>query len=989
MNLSRQEWGEVLKLLDTVLDLPDHERQTWLDTLPDERGHIRAALRQLLEDRAAVETADFLNRSAPNDALLKAVGVVPAPDDVYHAGGSIGPYKLLKQIGEGGMAVVWLAERSDAAHQRKVALKLPQIVGLKSSVILERFKRERAILSQLNHPHIALVLDAGVDKQQPWLAMEYVDGRPIDEYCDVKRLDIKSRLRLFLQVLEAVQHAHAQLVIHRDIKPSNVLVDAEGEVKLLDFGVAKLLEAEGNTEETALTKFGGRAMTPQYASPEQIAGQPLGTASDVYSLGVLLYEILTGKLPYMLKRDTPAALEEAILSAEIKRPSQIVTEKSQVRALRGDVDTILLKALQPTPSQRYLSAEAFSQDIQRHLTTLPILAQPPSAGYRLRKLLSRNRISFIAATAVLLSLVIGLAATLWQANQAREQAARANEIKDFISSIFRESDPFFSGTPTSTTVDMLKMAQKRVDRELKNQPEAAVELLGLIGESLRNLQQTEDASTALLQAVALGTSQLPTGNLHTASAQANLSVVHFHRGQAEKSYQLATVAEVALRAHRNAGGRARAMALQVRAFIASQRGEEKIAFDDSIAAVAALEAALGSQHSETILALKQLAQTYHYFKRFADALKSADLAYASARSLYGADAANGLLVETQSMLGRALVDAGELERGIKELKLATKAGVLVFGKGSDSVATNYDYLARAYGKFGDFVAAIKAQEESIAATQEFHSKGASQLPLAPLYMKLARFQLQARQSTSAKATMDQVWRLSRDASPTAPLQLEAQATQGLQLALVGNVGEGRKVMEANIAARRASKDPRLAESLNTLGWIEAQELRYEESAKWHRESLTSITDRSVDSVTQAAAQKGLGDAMREVGNTAEAYELVAAAEAMYRRLFKQMTPAHAEALVSLARAQLDRSALPDALKHLQEADIFWRAFDAKSKGSGEAAFWLAKALTISGESDAARGRMASAANLLANPVTARDKQIWRDVQALTKAGSPK
>lgn len=991
MKLSREDWSEILRLLDTALELPTHERQQWLEGLPVERVNLNTTLRQLLNDRAAIETADFLNSSAPSAALAQAIVAEPVDDDPYVDGSVIGPYTLRRELGKGGMSVVWLAERTDAAHQRKVALKLPQIAGLKSSVILERFKRERSILSQLNHPHIALVLDAGVhagnNGQQPWLAMEYVDGKPIHEYCADKKLDIKSRLRLFLQVLEAVQHAHAQLVIHRDIKPSNVLVDVQGEVKLLDFGVAKLLETEGNTEETALTKFGGRAMTPQYASPEQIAGQPLGTASDVYSLGVLLYEILTGKLPYILKRDTPAALEEAILAAEIKRPSQIVAEKSQARELSGDVDTILLKSLQPTPLQRYLSAEAFSQDIQRHLNTLPILAQPASTRYRLRKLISRNRIAFIGATAVLLSFVVGLAATLWQANQAREQAARANEIKNFISSIFRESDPYFSGKPTSTTVEMLKMAEKRVDRELINQPNAVVELLGLIGESLSNLQQTDDASTVLLQAVALGTSQLPTGNLHTASAQANLSVVQFHRGKADEAYQLATVAETALRAHGNAGGRARATALQVRAFIASQRRDDKTALEDSIAAVAANVAALGSQHSETILAVRQLAQTYHYFGKFMEARKSADEAYASARALYGADAANGLLVQTQSMLGRALVDVGELERGINELKQSAEAGVLVFGRGSDPVTADYDHLARAYGIFGNFAAAIKAQEESIAAAIEWESKGAG-LSLRPLkYLKLARYQLQARQSVQAKFTVDEVVKFSRDAPATAPLQLESQATQGLQLAWLGNVVEARKVMEANIAARRTAKDPKLAESLNTLGWIAAQELRHEESAKWHRESLTSITDRSVDSVTQAAALKGLGDAMWEIGKATEANESVAAAEAMYRRLFKQMTPAHAETLVGLARVQLDRYAVTDALKHLREADIFWQAFDAENKGAGEAALWLAKALTLSGERDAARERLTVAGKLLVSPVTPRDKQNWREVQALRKADS--
>jgi eukaryotic-like serine/threonine-protein kinase len=229
-------------------------------------------------------------------------------DNAFSVDQTIGPSRLISELGYGGMASVWLAERGDAAHGRRVALELPFVDSGpfdrgRARVIAERFARERGILSHLNHPHIASVLDAGSDGLQPWLAMEYVDGRLLLDYAQEKQLDTRARLQLFLQVLRAVQYAHEQLVIHRDIKPSNVLVDNTGEVKLLDFGVAKLLETDGVTNETELTTLGGRAMTPQYASPEKIAGDALGAASDVYSLGVLLHQLLTGKLPYVLKRE--------------------------------------------------------------------------------------------------------------------------------------------------------------------------------------------------------------------------------------------------------------------------------------------------------------------------------------------------------------------------------------------------------------------------------------------------------------------------------------------------------------------------------------------------------------------------------------------------------------------------------------------------------------------------------------------------------------
>jgi len=466
MNLAREDWASVLRLLDEALDLPASKREPWLAELAPDLQRLRPALRQLLDQRRAIETGSFLKALPPLDAS--------AADGLgFAVGHRIGPYALLRELGHGGMASVWLAERADAAHGREVALKLPH-QGARARVMAERFVRERQILSALTHPHIASVLDAGADGAQPWLAMEYVDGCALTDWAAQQRLDMRARLRLSLQVLQAVQHAHAQLVIHRDIKPSNVLVDTDGQVKLLDFGVAKLLDDDGASQETELTRFGGRAMTPQYASPEQIAGQTLGTASDVYSLGVLLYELLTGRLPYVVKRDTPAAVEEAILSAHIVAPSAAIADKATARALRGDVDTIVTKALAPQPTGRYASAEAMAQDIERHLQSLPILARPASAAYRLRKLLARNRLGVGAGAVVALALLGGTGIALWQAERARQsaasalqEAARAQQTRDFLLSILRAGDPAELGgrRPDQTTLaEVIARAEKQLDQ---------------------------------------------------------------------------------------------------------------------------------------------------------------------------------------------------------------------------------------------------------------------------------------------------------------------------------------------------------------------------------------------------------------------------------------------------------------------------------------------------------------------------------------------
>jgi eukaryotic-like serine/threonine-protein kinase len=287
-------------------------------------------------------------------------------------GDAVGPYRLIRELGKGGMGTVWLAERSDGLIQRPVALKLPRGTWRRRT-LSKRMGRERHILAALNHPNIARLYDAGLtDEGNPWLALEYVEGRPIDESCESSQAGIDERLRLVLDVASAIAHAHARLIVHRDLKPSNILVTADGDVRLLDFGIARLLE-QGQTPESELTQIAGRALTPEYASPEQIKGEPIGVASDVYSLGVVLYELLTGARPYRPRRDSRAALEEAILEDEPARPSDVVREPSRRRQLRGDLDTIVLKAPRKKPEERYETTNEFADDLQRSFRTDPSL----------------------------------------------------------------------------------------------------------------------------------------------------------------------------------------------------------------------------------------------------------------------------------------------------------------------------------------------------------------------------------------------------------------------------------------------------------------------------------------------------------------------------------------------------------------------------------------------------------------------------------------
>ena len=457
---------------------------------------LRARLRELLLRHADADddfTLPPLSRYSETDiAELVGPGDACPPAAVLVADQTIGPYRLIREIGHGGMGSVWLAERSDGALKRQVALKLPHI-ALAQDKLADRFARERDILAGLVHPHIARLYDAGVTQDgRPYLAMEYVPGQSLGDYCQSHGLGLAARLRLFRQVLRAIQYAHSQLVVHRDLKPGNILVTDEGEVRLLDFGIAKLLHSDA-VHATEVTELGGRALTPQYAAPEQILGQPIGTGADIYSLGMLLYELLAGAPPYRLKRATRGGLEDAILSAQPAMPSQAGQgHVAWAKKLAGDLDTILLKALKKDPAERYLTASAFAEDIDRYLNGEPVLARPDSTWYRTGKFVSRYRWGVAAVTTIIMALAAGLGAALWQAGvaeqnaeKARKEAKTAQAVKEFMRGVFyansaQQPDP--AKARETTARQLLDLGAAKIDAALADAPEAKQEMLMIFTE---------------------------------------------------------------------------------------------------------------------------------------------------------------------------------------------------------------------------------------------------------------------------------------------------------------------------------------------------------------------------------------------------------------------------------------------------------------------------------------------------------------------------
>ena len=453
-SLTPDQWQEVSPYLDEVLEVDPDKRAAWLLLLHEKDTKLSSMVQALLEDQQQLEQKGFLEGSV----LSAGAGLT---------GQKVGAYTLVSQIGQGGMGSVWLARRSDGRFERQAAVKFVNI-ALTGHATEERFKREGSILGRLTHPHIAGLLDAGISPQgSPYLILEYVDGVAIDQYCDEHHLDLDARIKLFLDVLSAVAEAHAHLIVHRDIKPSNVLVRNDGQVKLLDFGIAKLLAREGDTAPaTMLTIEGGGAMTPRFAAPEQVTGGTVTTATDVYTLGVLLYLLLTGQHPAGANTHSPADLVKAIVDVDAPRASKIAladgaaavnrgaTMAKLSRQLSGDLDTILGKALKKNSHERYVSVTAFADDLRRYLKHEAISVRPDTFAYRTAKFLRRNR-TVVALTATAIALVIGSLSTgLLVANRERKIAERRFAQVRQLANKFIALDNDIRGLPGSTKVRM-------------------------------------------------------------------------------------------------------------------------------------------------------------------------------------------------------------------------------------------------------------------------------------------------------------------------------------------------------------------------------------------------------------------------------------------------------------------------------------------------------------------------------------------------------
>jgi eukaryotic-like serine/threonine-protein kinase len=935
-------------LLETALALAPAQRSEWLAALPSQQQPLAPELRELL-NRAEVETDDFMRHSAHE--LLQAQHLV---ED--HAGDVVGPYRLVAELGQGGMSTVWRAQRCDGQMQREVALKLPH-AGWAFGIV-QRMARERDILASLVHPCIARLYDAGItDQGRPWLAMERVEGQPIDEYCREQHLDVAARLQLFLQVAEPVSHAHAQLVVHRDLKPSNILVTPDGEVRLLDFGVAKLIKQDVPPEQQ-LTRQIGRAVTPDYAAPEQLGGRSVGTAADTYSLGVVLFELLTGQRPYQLG---PLPCEDALLEIEVPRPSACVADAALRRALRGDLDTIIGMAMRKQPGERYPSVEAFAADVRRHLAGKPVLAQAPHWRYRAGKFLQRNRLPVAAGTFAAMSLVFGMGVAIWQAHTAREEALRAERAKTFVSSILRQAQPRKGVGGAVLASELLVAAGERIERELAADPRAAAELGIVIGERLSSLGDPQRGEPALRAAVARSTALYGLRHSLTVRGRAlwaeSLSVP-----QPELAERVADALVPDALAGLPATAADAVFALRTQALHRARRNEARLAYQSLRQAVVLAERHLGREHEETVYTLGLLSSLHGRFVEYGEQLVVASQARQRAQAVMVAKRPNLLLTAVERWYAEALRNNDRPAEAVPILRAVIEDQRELDGTDTERVRNAIFQLGAALSETGELDEGIARLREAIAMearqnTADNDDRFHYQVMLAEA-LGFARFAAESRALT--------------DELHMAPKELSAQSTAWEVLRFL-RYAQMQALLGEPAAAERMAAQARLLsgdvrDPSRAAAWtISAMNMRYQRD----RIQALDLAQRAWNdpgrdqlwTSLQAVIAAELASAWLDVdADRAAAWTHLALA--LFDKSQVKPSPRSAAAWVAHARLLLRDGRADEALRVLDPVIASWRAVNPRSEWHGEALHWSAVALTQLGRGDEAHRRRAQAQALL-------------------------
>ena len=878
MNDSPRPGCDAARLTDIfhqALDCTVAERGAFLDAacvgLPDLRAEVESLL------SACDQAGDFM---AHLDRQ-RGAALIEETADVDRPRQRVGPYRLIRELGRGGMGVVFLAERAEGGFDQRVVVKLIKR-GMDSDAILHRFLRERQILAGLEHASVARLFDGGVtDDGQPYFAMEYVDGKPLTTYCDERGLSVDERLHLFEATCRAVQHAHGRLVVHRDLKPSNILVTTEGQLKLLDFGIAKLLDQED--EAPALTQAGMRLLTLDYAAPEQVRGERVTTAADVYALGVILYELLTGVLPHHGDERSRADVARAICEAEPRRPSLVVASQPRLaRRLRGDLDTIALKALSKEGSRRYTSAEALAEDVHRHLAGHPVLARRETAVYVAAKFVRRHVVGVTAAAVVTLSLVLGLIGTAWQAtvaaherDRARVEAERAQAVKEFLVGLFKAADPAKSMGETITARDLMERGAERIERELASQPALQAELFGTVALISHTIGRDDRAKALGERAVARARAAYGPDHPQVSEALDTLGWILQRSGDAEAAEAVARQALAQRRRLLPADNLQLATSFELLAVLLRERAKLDEAEPLQREALAIRQQKLGGEHPETTKALSNLANV-HYMKGdyAAAAAEQREVVRIQRKTLGDRHA---LVATSLVTLGVALLQDGDIIGAEAAYQEALDIRQRIYREDHPRVSESLQHLAAARQAKGDLAGAELLYRRALALDRMF--KGDDHRDVGILLTSLAHTLAQQARFEEAMPLFETATTLLRRVvGNDHPLLARVLERHGLALVQQGRARDARPLLDECVAiasARYGAAHPAVASALATSARARSALGEHVEAEKLFREALEVQRKRQPTSnLVTLEILTELGEALSDQGRAVEAEPLL-------------------------------------------------------------------------------------------------------------------
>ncbi|MEM6794862.1 MAG: serine/threonine-protein kinase [Acidobacteriota bacterium] len=860
-----QRWRQIESLFHRVLERPPGERPGLLAELAAGDPELREEVSSLLSAHAE-----------EGDAVSSAIG--RSLRDVAEGSSqqTFGPYRVERRLDGGTQADVYLAERTDGEYRTRVAIKVARR-GFPTEELRRRFRQERQILASLNHPNIARVLDGGTTSDGlPFLVMDFVDGQPIDRYCDEARLTIRQRLELFRAVCSAVEHAHRNLTIHRDLKPSNILVTAEGFPVLLDFGIAKLLAEPEGVDSSVRTIDGLRFLTPAFASPEQVLGERLTTSTDLYSLGVLLYALLAGRPPYDFASLEPKALYEAICERRPPPPSQSLKggeeDRENTRAiarargagvsalrqrLKGDLDTLTMKALRKKPEERYPTVAALAEDIDRTLSHRPISARPESAGYRFAKLVRRHPYGAAATAALLLAIALGVMATLratWQAREQRDRAqasmTEAERVTDFMVDLFGFASPETSLGQEVTAAEVLDLGAERIALLLDGQPVSRSRLLRAMGQAYHGLGRYERASELLTASIE--ERQRADGRRHPEVAESLLDLASAQIGQGATGAAGKTLAECLTTCERlgEEAEPVRASALNLLAEVRQRQGRIEEAED-----------------------LFRQALTLHTRVRGADHL---------------------VTLESRNDLGEILAERGRMAEAHELFRRVLEGQRAQLSPVHPDVVKTLNNLATAQLATGELEAAEGSMRQVVAARRQLYAEEHPHVALA--YSNLGQVLSSQGDHEEALEWLEPALELSvRHYGADHPRVADLTYNLGFVLEELGRLDDAERRMQEALTLRRAAHGPNhpaVAQSLVAIAGLHHRMGRTADAIADARESLRILGEAlPEDDYRQSSPQLQLGLLLTAAGRCDEAGPLLERAEALRRQYLPEEHPA--------------------------------------------------------------------------------------------------